>query len=87
VRAMSSDPRRPDRPVSLLMETAPVTSDAVRRAMVCFATGVVVITATGPSGPGGMAVNSFTSVSLDPPLVLFCASRTSSGASPRYWLL
>jgi flavin reductase (DIM6/NTAB) family NADH-FMN oxidoreductase RutF len=35
-----------------------------------FATGVVVITATGPDGaPAGMTANSFTSVSLDPPLV------------------
>jgi len=60
------------------METVPVTSDAVRSAMACFATGVVVITASGPSGPVGMAVNSFTSVSLDPPLVLFCASHSSN---------
>jgi 3-hydroxy-9,10-secoandrosta-1,3,5(10)-triene-9,17-dione monooxygenase reductase component len=60
------------------MEAVPVTSDAVRRAMACFATGVVVVTANGPSGPVGMAVNSFTSVSLDPPLVLFCASRSSN---------
>lgn len=35
-----------------------------------FATGVVVVTTTGPSGaPVGMTANSFTSVSLDPPLV------------------
>lgn len=42
-----------------------------------FTTGVTVVTAAGPDGPLGMAVNSFASVSLDPPLVLFCASRTS----------
>jgi flavin reductase (DIM6/NTAB) family NADH-FMN oxidoreductase RutF len=35
-----------------------------------FATGVVIITATGPDGaPAGMTANSFASVSLDPPLV------------------
>jgi len=35
-----------------------------------FATGVVVITAAGPDGtPAGMTANSFTSVSLEPPLV------------------
>ena len=35
-----------------------------------FATGVVIITAASPDGsPAGMTANSFTSVSLDPPLV------------------
>jgi flavin reductase (DIM6/NTAB) family NADH-FMN oxidoreductase RutF/DNA-binding IclR family transcriptional regulator len=42
-------------------------------------TGVVVITAVMPDGrPSGMAVGSFTSVSLDPPLVAFLPARTSS---------
>ena len=43
-----------------------------------FATGVTVITAIDDGQPVGMAANSFTSVSLDPPLVLFCAAKTSS---------
>jgi 3-hydroxy-9,10-secoandrosta-1,3,5(10)-triene-9,17-dione monooxygenase reductase component len=43
-----------------------------------FATGVTVVTGHGPDGPVGLAVNSFTSVSLDPPLVLVCMARTSS---------
>ena len=35
-----------------------------------FATGVVILTATAPDGsPAGMTANSFTSVSLNPPLV------------------
>jgi 3-hydroxy-9,10-secoandrosta-1,3,5(10)-triene-9,17-dione monooxygenase reductase component len=42
-----------------------------------FPTGVVLITATTASGPVGMAVNSFTSVSLDPPMVSFCPMSTS----------
>ena len=46
-----------------------------------FATGVAVITAHDGE-PVGMAVNSFTSVSLDPPLVAFCAA-TSSATWPR----
>jgi flavin reductase (DIM6/NTAB) family NADH-FMN oxidoreductase RutF len=41
-------------------------------------TGVVVIAAETLAGPVGMAVNSFTSVSLDPALVLFCPARTST---------
>jgi 3-hydroxy-9,10-secoandrosta-1,3,5(10)-triene-9,17-dione monooxygenase reductase component len=43
-----------------------------------FATGVVIVTASTPEGPVGMAVNSFASVSLDPPLVLFCAGKSST---------
>ncbi len=45
-----------------------------------FATGVVAITALDPVNgePCGLAANSFTSVSLDPPLVAFCVAHTSS---------
>lgn len=43
-----------------------------------FTTGVVLITSATPDGPVGMAANSFTSVSLDPPLVSFGAALTSS---------
>jgi 3-hydroxy-9,10-secoandrosta-1,3,5(10)-triene-9,17-dione monooxygenase reductase component len=59
-------------------ERVTITSDLMRRTMGCFATGVVIITAMGPDEPVGMAVNSFVSVSLDPPLVMFCAGRTST---------
>ena len=43
-----------------------------------FPTGVTVITAADATGPVGLAVGSFTSLSLDPPLVLFCPGNTSS---------
>jgi flavin reductase (DIM6/NTAB) family NADH-FMN oxidoreductase RutF len=45
-----------------------------------FATGVVAITAIDPEtgGPTGLAANSFTSISLDPPLVGFCVAHTST---------
>jgi 3-hydroxy-9,10-secoandrosta-1,3,5(10)-triene-9,17-dione monooxygenase reductase component len=43
-----------------------------------FATGVTVITAVDGEEPVGMACNSFTSVSLEPPLVLFCAAKEST---------
>jgi flavin reductase (DIM6/NTAB) family NADH-FMN oxidoreductase RutF/DNA-binding IclR family transcriptional regulator len=44
-----------------------------------YPTGVVVVTATGSTGEAlGMTVGSFTSVSLDPPLVAFLPSKTSS---------
>ena len=43
-----------------------------------FATGVVIVTAMDGDEPVGMACNSFTSVSLEPPLVLFCAAKSST---------
>jgi 3-hydroxy-9,10-secoandrosta-1,3,5(10)-triene-9,17-dione monooxygenase reductase component len=43
-----------------------------------FATGVSVVTAMDGEEPVGMACNSFTSVSLDPALVLFCAAKSST---------
>ncbi|MFQ5966608.1 MAG: flavin reductase family protein [Acidimicrobiia bacterium] len=43
-----------------------------------FATGVVVVTGLHDDNPVGFSVNSFTSVSLEPPLVLFCIAREST---------
>jgi 3-hydroxy-9,10-secoandrosta-1,3,5(10)-triene-9,17-dione monooxygenase reductase component len=43
-----------------------------------LATGVTVIAAHGVAGPVGMAANSVTSVSLEPPLVLFCPAKSST---------
>ena len=63
-------------------ETEYPTVDAARYRSVLghFATGVTVITAVDPDGgePVGLAANSFTSVSLDPPLVAFCAAYAST---------
>lgn len=42
-----------------------------------FASGITVVTAISGGVPVGLTCQSFTSVSLDPPLVLFCPSRTS----------
>lgn len=58
-------------------------SDArtLRDAMGCFATGVTIITAHGLDGkPIGLTANSFTSVSLDPPLLLVCIANNSGSA-------
>jgi 3-hydroxy-9,10-secoandrosta-1,3,5(10)-triene-9,17-dione monooxygenase reductase component len=43
-----------------------------------FATGVTLITAMEGDEPVGMSCNSFSSVSLEPPLVLFCAAKSST---------
>ena len=48
-----------------------------RDALGRLATGVAFITATPDDEPAGLIVNSFTSVSLHPPLVSFCPSRSS----------
>ncbi|MER7082045.1 NADH-FMN oxidoreductase RutF, flavin reductase (DIM6/NTAB) family [Saccharopolyspora antimicrobica] len=53
--------------------TARSPADTQRRLRSClgrFATGVTVITFDGPSGRHGFTANSFTGVSMDPPLVL-----------------
>jgi flavin reductase (DIM6/NTAB) family NADH-FMN oxidoreductase RutF len=42
-----------------------------------FPTGVTVVTATGSDGPAGLTTNAFSSLSLDPPLVLVCFERGS----------
>lgn len=53
-----------------------IDSLAFRQAMGRFATGVTVVTARDADGaPVGVTVNSFSSVSLVPPLVLFCLDR------------
>ncbi|MEH3086633.1 MAG: flavin reductase [Xylophilus ampelinus] len=55
-----------------------------RRLLGCFPTGVAVITTTGPDGrPVGLTCNSFSSVSLEPPLVLF-SLRTASKLLPAF---
>ncbi len=43
-----------------------------------FGTGVTVITAMGPDGPVGFTCQSFSSLSLDPPLITFSAARSST---------
>lgn len=53
-------------------------ADEFRAVLGQFATGVTIITAMDDGEPVGVAANSFTSVSIDPPLVLFCVARTSS---------
>ncbi|HEV2777568.1 MAG TPA: flavin reductase family protein [Solirubrobacteraceae bacterium] len=55
------------------LDSARVYRDTIGR----FATGVTVVTATGPGGPAGMTTNAVTSLSLDPRLLLVCFERSS----------
>ena len=54
----------------------------LRDALGCFATGVTVVTALdAEQKPAGITVNSFTSVSLDPPLLLVCLHKQAACAA------
>lgn len=53
----------------------------LRDALGCFATGVTVVTCLDAKGrPAGLTANSFTSVSLDPPLLLVCVHKQAASA-------
>ena len=50
-----------------------------RKVCARYATGIAVATVESPGGkPEGLTVNSFTSVSMDPPLVLICIAKTAT---------
>ena len=54
-------------------------SNEFRKVLGNFATGVTVVTTRDQSGiPHGLTANSFSSVSLEPPLVLFCIDKRSN---------
>ena len=53
---------------------------AMRQTMGRFATGVAVVTAEHDGRPDGMTLNSLTSVSLDPPLLLVCFNHGARSA-------
>lgn len=67
-------------------EAAPPALDpmALRQALGRYTTGVTLVTCRGADGqPAGLTVNSFTSLSLDPPLVLW-SLRRASGLLPTF---
>ncbi len=65
------------------MTERPPASDPshFRKVLGRFPTGVTIVTAMDADRPTGLAVGSFTSVSLDPPLVAFLPTKTSSSFS------
>jgi flavin reductase (DIM6/NTAB) family NADH-FMN oxidoreductase RutF len=59
-----------------------VAQRRLRAALGQYATGVAVVTTLAPDGgPVGLTVNSFSSLSADPPLVLWCLRRDSASLS------
>ncbi len=86
--AMPTPPRKPaprigehtdsylaEMPLAPMLDT---DRRALRDAFGCFATGVTVVTTRQEDGvPRGFTANSFTSVSLDPPMLLVCVAKTA----------
>jgi flavin reductase (DIM6/NTAB) family NADH-FMN oxidoreductase RutF len=61
--------------------TARLSAHEFRNACARFATGVCVLTTCSREGPHGLTVNSFSSLSLDPPLVMVAVSLASAQLS------
>jgi flavin reductase (DIM6/NTAB) family NADH-FMN oxidoreductase RutF len=73
----------PEDPLAPLGEAADgvagdIDTARFRQVLGHFATGVTVVTTAEKGVPVGLSVNSFTSVSLEPPLVAFCVAVTST---------
>jgi len=73
------------------MSDAPVSREyrtgsdprTLRDALGCFATGVTVVTCLNQyKEPVGLTANSFTSLSMDPPLLLVCVAKHAASAGP-----
>jgi 4-hydroxyphenylacetate 3-hydroxylase, reductase component len=77
-------------PAPVLPVPAGIDEHAMRHTLGRFATGVTIVTTLAPDGtPVGLTVNSFNSLSLDPPLVLWSLRKTSHSldafrAAPRF---
>jgi flavin reductase (DIM6/NTAB) family NADH-FMN oxidoreductase RutF len=79
---MNDAPKHPIHPNpanELASDNSPIDPREFRNALGTYATGVTIITAAGSDGkPYGLTCNSFASVSLNPPLVLWSLVRYSS---------
>src|SRR6201999_1296001 len=80
---MSDAPKHPSDPANeLASDNSAIDPRDFRNALGTFATGVTIITAVTPDGkPYGLPCNSFASVSLNPPLVLWSLGMFSNGLS------
>lgn len=65
-----------------LDENPEIDSGLFRTVLGHFPTGVTVVTANGSEGPVGVAIGSFVSISLDPPLVGFFLGTQSGSWKP-----
>jgi flavin reductase (DIM6/NTAB) family NADH-FMN oxidoreductase RutF len=60
------------------IEPSTQTSRAFRDVLGCFATGVTLVTIQGPDGPMGFIANSFSSISMEPPLILWAPAKSAA---------
>jgi flavin reductase (DIM6/NTAB) family NADH-FMN oxidoreductase RutF len=75
-------PTNPDPANELASDSSSIDPRDFRNALGTFATGVTIITAAGADGrPYGLTCNSFASVSLNPPLVLWSLGMFSQALS------
>src|SRR6202021_114813 len=75
-------PINPDPANELASDHSPIDPRDFRNALGTYATGVTIITAVAADGnPYGLTSNSFTSVSLNPPLVLWSLGKFSQALS------
>jgi flavin reductase (DIM6/NTAB) family NADH-FMN oxidoreductase RutF len=75
-------PSDPDPASELASDSSTIDPRDFRNALGTYATGVTIITAAGADGkPYGLTCNSFASVSLNPPLVLWSLGMVSQGLS------
>jgi flavin reductase (DIM6/NTAB) family NADH-FMN oxidoreductase RutF len=75
-------PTNPDPAAELASDSSAIDPRDFRNALGTYATGVTIITATSGDGkPYGLTCNSFASVSLNPPLVLWSLGMFSQGLS------
>jgi 3-hydroxy-9,10-secoandrosta-1,3,5(10)-triene-9,17-dione monooxygenase reductase component len=65
-------------PLEPTTDGRPFDAARYRQVLGHFTTGVTVVTSMNDEEPVGLAVGSFSSLSLEPPLVLFCADKNSS---------
>lgn len=63
---------------------SPPDLDLMKQVNRQFVTGVTVVTVMDDDRPRGLAVNAFSSISLDPPTVMVCIQRTSSTHDPLF---
>lgn len=68
---------RPGETVHVEGEAATTAARRFRDVLGAFASGVTVVAAMGDDGPAGLTVQSFASVSLEPPLVMFSVARSA----------
>lgn len=61
-----------------MADDSPVSLETMKQVNRRFITGVTVVTTMDGETPRGLAVNAFSSISLDPPTVLVCVMKTST---------